>query len=198
MPSTILFAGVRFFFAGVITVLIYSIASGKLLYPQKANIGKIAQVSVCLLYTSALYYPIWREKTYAAEDEKTLPQDCCKPRYVIVDGIAHPYTKYSQLPDAFTLRYEAYPADIPDNAPDETEFDLPDEAVLAVIFFAAAQTQSMEYDQRFFQSFYAQYQGKLSNLSGMTDGPTAVVMGLSLIHIYAPGFCRRGPGAAQP
>ena len=87
------------------------------------------------------------------------------------------YTKYSQLPDAFTLRYEAYPADIPDNAPDETEFDLPDEAVLAVIFFAAAQTQSMEYDQRFFQSFYAQYQGKLSNLSGMTDGPTAVVMG---------------------
>ena len=39
----------------------------------------------------ALYYPIWREKTYAAEDEKTLPQDCCKPRYVIVDGIAHPY-----------------------------------------------------------------------------------------------------------
>ena len=125
----------------------------------------------------ALYYPIWREKTYAAEDEKTLPQDCYKPRYVIVDGIAHPYTKYSQLPDAFTLRYEAYPADIPDNAPDETEFDLPDEAVLAVIFFAAAQTQSMEYDQRFFQSFYAQYQGKLSNLSGMTDGPTAVVMG---------------------
>ena len=33
----------------------------------------------------ALYYPIWREKTYAAEDEKTLPQDCYKPRYVIVD-----------------------------------------------------------------------------------------------------------------
>ena len=124
----------------------------------------------------ALYYPIWREKTYAAEDEKTLPQDC-KPRYVIVDGIAHPYTKYSQLPDAFTLRYEAYPADIPDNAPDETEFDLPDEAVLAVIFFAAAQTQSMEYDQRFFQSFYAQYQGKLSNLSGQADGPAAVVTG---------------------
>ena len=55
----------------------------------------------------ALYYPIWREKTYAAEDEKTLPQDCCKPRYVIVDGIAHPYTKYSQLPDAFTLRYSS-------------------------------------------------------------------------------------------
>lgn len=85
----------------------------------------------------ALYYPIWREKTYAAEDEKTLPQDCCKPRYVIVDGIAHPYTKYSQLPDAFTLRYEAYPADIPDNAPDETEFD-----------FQHLSAQRVAYDQR--------------------------------------------------
>ena len=61
----------------------------------------------------ALYYPIWREKTYTAADEKTLPQDCCKPRYVIVDGIAHPYTNGAPLPDAFTLRYEAYPADIP-------------------------------------------------------------------------------------
>ena len=101
----------------------------------------------------ALYYPIWREKTYAAEDEKTLPQDCCKPRYVIVDGIAHPYTKYSQLPDAFTLRYEAYPADIPDNAPDETEFDLPDEAVLAVILFVAAQTQSMNTTSGFSRAF---------------------------------------------
>ena len=141
------------------------------------NLGKLDRFFDMGQKEVALYYPIWREKTYAAEDEKTLPQDCCKPRYVIVDGIAHPYTKYSQLPDAFTLRYEAYPADIPDNAPDETEFDLPDEAVLAVIFFAAAQTQSMEYDQRFFQSFYAQYQGKLSNLSGQADGPAAVVTG---------------------
>lgn len=45
VPSTILFAGVRFFFAGVITVLIYSIANRKLLYPKKENIGKIAQIS---------------------------------------------------------------------------------------------------------------------------------------------------------
>ena len=48
------------------------------------------------------------------------------------------------------------------------------QAVLAVILFVAAQTQSMEYDHRFFQSFYAQYQGKLSNLSGQADGPAAV------------------------
>ncbi len=45
VASTILFAGIRFFFAGVITVLIYSIANKKFLYPKKENIFKIAQVS---------------------------------------------------------------------------------------------------------------------------------------------------------
>ncbi len=43
--STILFAGVRFTFAGVLTILIYSIARKKLLYPQKQNIRKVATVS---------------------------------------------------------------------------------------------------------------------------------------------------------
>lgn len=43
--STILFAGARFAFAGVITILIYSIARKRLLYPKKENIGKIATVS---------------------------------------------------------------------------------------------------------------------------------------------------------
>ncbi len=45
VPSTILFAGVRFFFAGIITVVIYSIAGKRFLYPKKENIGKIVQVS---------------------------------------------------------------------------------------------------------------------------------------------------------
>lgn len=43
--STILFAGVRFTFAGILTILIYSIARKKLLYPQKQNIRKVATVS---------------------------------------------------------------------------------------------------------------------------------------------------------
>ena len=125
-----------------------------------------------------MYYPIWREKTYAAEDEKTLPQDCCKPRYVIVDGIAHPYTKYSQLPDAFTLRYEAYPADIPDNAPDETEFDLPDEAVLAVILFRSRRRRrAWNTTSGFSRAFTRSIRASFQTFPGMTDGPTAVVMG---------------------
>lgn len=45
VPSTILFAGVRFMFAGIITVLIYSIGRRKFLYPKKENIGKVLHVS---------------------------------------------------------------------------------------------------------------------------------------------------------
>ena len=45
VSSTILFAGVRFFFAGVLTVLIYSIARRKFLLPKRENLGAIATVS---------------------------------------------------------------------------------------------------------------------------------------------------------
>ncbi len=45
VPSTILFAGIRFALAGLITVAIYSIARKKLLCPKKANLGKVAIVS---------------------------------------------------------------------------------------------------------------------------------------------------------
>ena len=45
VPSTILFAGIRFMFAGIITVLIYSIARRKFLVPKKENYCKIAIVS---------------------------------------------------------------------------------------------------------------------------------------------------------
>ena len=43
--STILFAGIRFAIAGIITVLIYSIARRKFLYPKKENLGRITVVS---------------------------------------------------------------------------------------------------------------------------------------------------------
>lgn len=45
VASTILFAGTRFFVAGIVTVLIYSIARGKLLYPKRENLGAVATVS---------------------------------------------------------------------------------------------------------------------------------------------------------
>ena len=45
VPSTILFAGIRFMFAGIITVFIYSIGRRKFLYPSKENFGKVLHVS---------------------------------------------------------------------------------------------------------------------------------------------------------
>ena len=44
VPSTILFAGIRFAFAGLITVVIYSIARRKLLYPSLSNLPRVATV----------------------------------------------------------------------------------------------------------------------------------------------------------
>lgn len=46
VPSTILFAGIRFFAAGIITVLIYSIARRKLLYPKASNLPRVAVVAL--------------------------------------------------------------------------------------------------------------------------------------------------------
>lgn len=43
--STILFAGLRFTMAGIITVLIYSIGRKKFLYPKKENFGRVACVA---------------------------------------------------------------------------------------------------------------------------------------------------------
>ena len=45
VPSTMLFAGIRFTLAGVITVIIYSIARRKFLFPKKENLIKVANVA---------------------------------------------------------------------------------------------------------------------------------------------------------
>ena len=44
VPSTILFAGIRFMLAGVLTILLYSIARRKFLVPKKENMNKILTV----------------------------------------------------------------------------------------------------------------------------------------------------------
>ncbi|MDO4617903.1 MAG: DMT family transporter [Clostridia bacterium] len=51
--STILFAGIRFFLAGILTVLIYSIGRRKLLVPKAKNIPKVLTVS---LFQTILQY----------------------------------------------------------------------------------------------------------------------------------------------
>ncbi len=56
VSSTILFAGIRFVLAGLLTVLIYSIARKKFLYPQKENYGKVATVSVFQTVVQYLFF----------------------------------------------------------------------------------------------------------------------------------------------
>ena len=46
LPSTILFAGVRFALAGLLTVVIYSVARRKLLLPKRESLGIIGIVSI--------------------------------------------------------------------------------------------------------------------------------------------------------
>jgi len=45
LPSTILFAGVRFTLAGLLTVIIYSIARRKVLFPKRENYWRVSVVS---------------------------------------------------------------------------------------------------------------------------------------------------------
>ena len=43
--SIMLFAGIRFFLAGIITVMIYSVARRKFLFPKRENLSKVATVA---------------------------------------------------------------------------------------------------------------------------------------------------------
>ena len=45
VPSIMLFAGFRFFLAGIFTVIIFSIARKKFLFPKKENWGRVLTVS---------------------------------------------------------------------------------------------------------------------------------------------------------
>ena len=54
VPSTILFAGTRFSLAGLLTVLIYSVARKKIIYPAKKNLGRIGIIA--LLQTVIQYF----------------------------------------------------------------------------------------------------------------------------------------------
>ena len=131
----------------------------------------------------SIYAPIWRQEEYTEAGE--LPIDCRRPdRVVDADGVPMSW-RLAQGLDSTTLMaerypcvlvYEAIPEDITGDTPDSQELEIGEKAVLAVVLYVAAQCNSLEYDQRFFQSFYAQYQGKLANLAGDADGPAMAVI----------------------
>lgn len=63
VSSTILFAGIRFTLAGVITVLIYSIARRKFLFPKKENLGRVATVSCFQTVIQYIFFYVGLQNT---------------------------------------------------------------------------------------------------------------------------------------
>ncbi|MBP3308083.1 MAG: DMT family transporter [Clostridia bacterium] len=58
VPSILLFAGIRFFFAGLLTILIFSVARGKFLYPKRENLGRVGIISVFQTIVQYLFFYI--------------------------------------------------------------------------------------------------------------------------------------------
>ena len=63
VASTMLFAGIRFTFAGILTVLIYSIARRKFLYPRPENVGRVLTVSVFQTVIQYIFFYIGLSNT---------------------------------------------------------------------------------------------------------------------------------------
>ncbi len=56
--STLVFAGIRFFFAGILTILIYSIGRRRVLYPKKENLGRVGIVACFQTVIQYLFFYI--------------------------------------------------------------------------------------------------------------------------------------------
>lgn len=67
VPSTILFAGIRFAAAGFITVALYSIARKKVLYPKKENLDKVAVIALFQTVIQYFFFYIGLANTSGAK-----------------------------------------------------------------------------------------------------------------------------------
>lgn len=76
VSSTILFAGTRFFLAGIITVLIYSIARRKFLFPKKENLLSVAKVSMFQTILQYLFFYIGLSNTTSVKGAVISGSNC--------------------------------------------------------------------------------------------------------------------------
>ena len=67
VPSTILFAGIRFAAAGFITIALYSIARKKILYPKRENLGKVAIIAAFQTVIQYFFFYIGLANTSGAK-----------------------------------------------------------------------------------------------------------------------------------
>lgn len=63
VPSTILFAGIRFTLAGILTVLIYSIARRRFLFPRRQNLPRVLTVSAFQTVIQYIFFYIGLSNT---------------------------------------------------------------------------------------------------------------------------------------
>lgn len=172
---------VKHWSVGQVRALVY-----KLLDESKPKKDLTAKIPVYMDTAQAeisLYCPVYRTEEYEADD--LLPGGCRRANRVLdEDGRPVDY-RVAQLYDGqylqaakypCVLEYEAVPERITDETPDDALLELPEKAALAMAYYVAAQCNSLEYDQRFFQSFFAQYQGKLQNLAAEVNGPAFAVV----------------------
>lgn len=127
----------------------------------------------------AMYYPIYRTKNYTQDDVKIVPEDFGRAFRVFDENEQAKRFKIKDKiimcsADNFELVYEAVPQDLPLNVADDYLMETQAEAKLALVFYVAAMLNQTEYDQRFFSSYYAQYQGELQNLNATARQPLAV------------------------
>ncbi|MBQ7390605.1 MAG: DMT family transporter [Clostridia bacterium] len=67
VPSTILFAGIRFLAAGFITIAIYSIARKKWLYPKRENLGRVSVIAAFQTVIQYFFFYIGLANTSGAK-----------------------------------------------------------------------------------------------------------------------------------
>ena len=67
VPSTLLFAGIRFALAGLLTIVIYSVARRKILFPKRENFGIIAIVSLFQTIIQYFFFYIGLANTTTAK-----------------------------------------------------------------------------------------------------------------------------------
>ena len=71
VPSIMLFAGIRFAFAGVLTIIIFSIARRKILIPKPKNIGRILTVSVFQTVIQYIFFYLGLDNTTSVKGAVT-------------------------------------------------------------------------------------------------------------------------------
>lgn len=157
--------------------------------PKADLTGKLWQFFDVAQRETAAVCPIKKSATLTsvAGEDITLPADFGKVRrvwYIDTDRGKIAISGWSVDGDklqvtyagSYELEYNAKPAYITANTADSYAFEVEQAAQDAMIFYVAAQCHATEFDQRFFSSFYSQYQGGLANLAAR-EPPVATVIG---------------------